>query len=182
MRGGSFNHLFREFAIVGVRCRNISGVEARPSLATTETSLLNSLPEEFAQAENFQDCTEINPMNEGSFHMNAIVDAAAYTVLYEPSDSCREETRIIVLTGFERKERKVKGYKPCTKSLKCVIFHVVVGAEPLARSQLNLDHLFIWSTSSTLPNLITVTSLVWTWRGSKFSIFLCVTLRLIQQG
>jgi hypothetical protein len=31
-------------------------------------------------------------------------------------------------------------------------------------------------------SLITVTLLVWTWRGSKFSIFLCLTLRLIQQG
>jgi hypothetical protein len=35
----------------------------------------------------------------------------------------------------KRKERKGKGYKPCIKSHKSVIFLAVVGAEPLARSQ-----------------------------------------------
>jgi hypothetical protein len=37
--------------------------------------------------------------------------------------------------GKERKGKERASEKPCIKSHKSVIFHVVVGAEPLARSE-----------------------------------------------
>jgi hypothetical protein len=88
------------------------------------------------------------------------------------------------MKGNERKGKERKGKERKAKHKKsqmCYISRSCGGGTPGAIS-MKFGSLVIWSTSSILPSLITVTLLVWIWRGSKFTIFQCLTLRLIQQG
>ena len=93
--------------------------------------------------------------------------------------------RFTRLTCGGEQENNMKGLKGLQamhkKSQKCYISRSCGGWTPGA-IWTKFGTLVHMSTSSIQPSLITVTLLVWTWRGSKFSIFLCLTLRLIQQG
>jgi hypothetical protein len=94
--------------------------------------------------------------------------------------------RFTRLTCGGEQENNMKGKerkgKPCIKSHKSVICHIVMGVELLARCKWNLDHLFLWSATWILPSLITVALMFEFGEGLNFTIFPCSTWRLIQQG